>query len=252
MTRALPTVVGLTLLALAPARTEAQVASSLDEVVGTGRFTQGGAATPAGWHGDADCALNAKSLYSKVHGSEPSSKEPAFTGTCRTGNAARTDFRKRDRPRVAARGVFARRLSSASKYRLRARGALRPSLQGGLFVLARDGWASGGGFFGAGVTASPFLNLALLGDGHLVGGPDGAAFYGSGTVALRGVIPSRSAEEIASVAGVGLGLFTAGGYVAAGPQFVFGLDGKAGFGQIRVLRFSDGVGAFVLLGGFRF
>ena len=65
-------------------------------------------------------------------------------------------------------------------------------------------------------------------------------------------MPGRNSEEIAGVAGVGLGLLIADGYGTAGPLFVFGLEGKAGFGQIRVLRFPDGDGAFVLLGGFRF
>ena len=40
MTRTLQTAVGLTLLALAPVRTAAQVASSLDEVVRAGWLTQ--------------------------------------------------------------------------------------------------------------------------------------------------------------------------------------------------------------------
>ena len=58
MTRTLQTAVGLTMLALVPEGTAAQVAGSLDEVVRAGRFTQGEAVMRAGRlpHGDADCA----------------------------------------------------------------------------------------------------------------------------------------------------------------------------------------------------
>lgn len=188
--------------------------------------------------------------------SGPSWKEPATTGVCRTANTAPAGFRRRDRPRVAAGGnarVAAVRQAAHEQAPAADPRALRRSLQGGLFGLGVNDTVWGGGFFGAGLTASPFPNLALLGDGHLVGGFDGGiAFYGSGTVALRGIMPGRNSEEIAGVAGVGLGLLIADGYGTAGPQFVFGLEGKAGFGQIRVLRFPDGDGAFVLLGGFRF
>ena len=264
MTRTFRTAVGLAMLALAPEGSAAQVAGSLDEAVGGGwfaftPFTQGEPAMRAGRlpHGDADRATHATGGQPGVRVIESSTKRPAITDWCPTGTAAHTDFSKCDRPRVAARrnARAAALLRAAREQAPSAAGArtLRRSLQGGLFGLGVGDTVWGGGFFGAGVTSAPFRNLALLGDGHLVGGFDGgAAFYGSGTVALRGIIPDSSREEIAGVAGVGVGLFVAGGYVAAGPQFVFGLEGKAGFSQIRILRFPDGDGAFVLLGGFRF
>ena len=264
MTRKLQTAVGLTLLALTPVRAAAQVADSLDEVVRAGRFTftpftQGEPVMRAERlpRGDADCAADAIGRHPKARVSEPSSKEPATTAACRTGNTAHTNFRKRDRPRVAAwESARATALRQAAHQQAPAAGtrALRSSLQGGLLALGGDGWLNAGGLFGAGVAATPFPNLALYGDGHLVAGMEGggAAFYGSGTVALRGMIPSTSAEKVACIAGVGLGLFAGGDYVAAGPQLVFGLEGEAGFGQIRVLRLPAGIGSFVLLGGFRF
>ena len=248
--------VGLTILALAPVGAAAQVAASLDDIARAGRFTHGGAVTLAALltGGETDCDSNARGQHSKVRVSEPSSKESAVTGACRIGNAAHTDIKKRDWPRVAAYARAALRQAVPEQVPAAATRALRPSLQGGLLALGGDGWLNAGGFFGAGVTATPFPNLALSGDGHLVAGMEGvgAAFYGSGTVALRGIIPSTSAEKVAGVAGIGLGLFAGGRYVAAGPQLVFGLEGEAGFGQIRVLRFPDGIGSFVLLGGFRF
>lgn len=262
MTRTLQTTAGLTLLilALAPVRTAAQVAGSLDDIVRAGRFTHGGAVTLAALltGGDTHCASNAGGQYAKVRVSEPSSKEPATTGACRTGNADHTNFRRRDRTGVAAwesaRATALRQTAHEQVPAAGTRSTMRPSLQGGLLALGGDGWLNAGGFFGAGVAVAPFPNLALSGDGHLVAGMRnaGAAFYGSGTVALRGIIPSTSPEKVAGVAGIGLGLFVGGGYAAAGPQFVFGLEGEAGFGQIRVLRFPDGIGSFVLLGGYRF
>lgn len=264
MTRTLQMAFGLTILALAPVWAAAQVPGSLDDIARAGRFTHGGAVTLAALltGGETDCDSNARGQHSKVRVSEPSSKESAITGitgvtgACRTGNAAHTDIKKRDWPRVAAWGNARAALRQAVREQVPAAAtrALRPSLQGGLLALGGDGWLNAGGFFGAGVTATPFPNLALSGDGHLVAGMEGAgaAVYGSGTVALRGIIPSTSAEKVAGVAGIGLGLFAGGDYVAAGPQLVFGLEGEAGFGQIRVLRFPDGIGSFVLLGGFRF
>lgn len=205
--------------------------------------------------GDADCAADAIGRYPKVRVSEPSSKEPAITDRCRAAVAARTGFRKRDQPRVAARGS-ARAAALRRAVREQAPSAagtrtLRPSLQGGILGLLGEDWGAAGYFFGAGVAASPLSNLALFGDGHLVGGLDGggATLYGSGTIAYRGI---SSAEKVAGVAGVGVGLFVAGDFVAAGPQFVVGLEGKARFGQIRVLRLPDGIAAFLLLGGVRF
>ena len=186
MTRTLQTAVGLTMLALAPEGSAAQVASSFDEVVRAGRytftpFTQEEAVTRAGRlpYGDADCAADAIGRYPKTRVSEPSSKEPAITDACRTGKVAHTDLRTRDQRRVAAdesaraaalRRALREQASSAAGTR-----ALRRSLQGGLFGVGGDDWVSAGGFFGAGVTASPFANLDVLGDGHLVGGYFGAA-----------------------------------------------------------------------------
>lgn len=263
MTRTFLAAVGLTLLVLAPVRTVAQVEGSLDEVVRAGRFTftpftQEEAVTRAGRlpYGDADCAADAIGRYPKARVSEPSSKDSAITDRCRAGDAARTGFRKSDQPRVAARGsaraAALRRAVREQAPSTAGTRSLQRSLQGGLIGLGvGDGlWA--GGFFGPGVAASPLPNLALFGDGHLVGGSGAAGLYGSGTIAYRGIIPDSSAEEIVGVGGVGLGLFIAGDYVAAGPQFVFGLEHKAGFGQIRVLLLPDGNGAFLLLGGVRF
>lgn len=96
--------------------------------------------------------------------------------------------------------------------------------------------------------------MRVLGDGHVLGEPGyGSVFYGSGTLAYQFGGGPDNPEGSDALLGIGVAVMDNSLHLnLAGPQFVFGLGRKAGFGQVRVIRLSDYNTVVLLLGGVRF